>query len=228
MQPYLFPYLGYWQLLAAVDTFVNFDDVNFIKRGWINRNNILVGGRAHMFTLPLCGASQNRLINEIEISPETSARQGILKTIEYAYKKAPCFADAFPLVESIMNYEESNLALFLHNHFHKILNYLDINTTLLLSSEIKKNNVLKAQDKIIDICGRLGATHYLNPIGGTELYNKDDFAEKNLKMNFLKMDGGLSYQQFRDGFVPGLSIIDTLMFNHPSEIQPMLEMYELV
>ena len=67
MQPYLFPYIGYWQLIHAVDTFVIFDDVNYIKKGYINRNNILVNGQKQTFTLELMSASQNKLINDIDI-----------------------------------------------------------------------------------------------------------------------------------------------------------------
>ena len=112
MQPYIFPYLGYWQLMKAVDTFVVFDDVNFIKKGWIHRNNILVSGQKHMFTLPLQKASQNKKINEIDLSESENWREKILRSIFMAYKKAPMFDSVYALLERIIGNQEKNLASF--------------------------------------------------------------------------------------------------------------------
>ncbi|MDR6194877.1 WbqC family protein [Siphonobacter sp. SORGH_AS_0500] len=96
MQPYLFPYIGYFQLLNAVDKFVIYDDVAFINRGWINRNSILNNGKAQLFTVPLKEASQNKLIHEISIDTDQKWRDKLLKTIQQNYKKAPHFAAVFP------------------------------------------------------------------------------------------------------------------------------------
>ena len=227
MQPYLFPYLGYWQMISAVDIFVLFEDVNFIKRGWINRNNILLNGKAHLFTLPLTEATQNKFINEISITHDNKEKHNLLKTIENAYKKAPYFSDIFPLISNILTYERHNLAHFLLHHFEIIFAYLDIKTKLLYSSMIEKDNTLKAQDKIIDICHRMNATHYLNAIGGQNLYDKICFEQEHITLNFIKMRS-IRYPQFKNEFVPYLSIIDVLMFINRESVKQMLTEYDLV
>ncbi len=227
MQPYLFPYLGYWQLARAVDVFVLLDDVNFIKKGWINRNNILIDGRAHLFTLPLVGASQNRLINEIQISSDFRERQKLLKTIIQAYAKAPHFDEVYSMVEMVLNYPENDLTRFLHHQFLIMFEYLGLPTKLLRSSEMEKDNGLRAQERIIDICRRLGTRAYINAAGGRELYEKDRFQAENMELKFIKMRPAV-YPQFKRDFVPGLSIIDVLMFNGRDRARRLLDDYDLI
>ena len=224
MQPYLFPYIGYWQLINAVDVFVIFDDVNFIKKGYINRNLILVGGKSQQFTLELIGASQNKLINEIEVGNNS---QKLLKTIEMSYKKAPYFDNVYPIIEDILNNKEKNLAKFIGYSLEQISSYLKLNTKFIYSSDIEKDNSLKAQDKILDICKKLNATSYMNAIGGQELYSKEIFKENGIELYFLKTEL-LEYKQFKNNFIPYLSIIDILMFNHVTEVKLMLCKYDLV
>ncbi|WP_418184864.1 WbqC family protein [Aliarcobacter vitoriensis] len=224
MQPYLFPYIGYWQLINAVDTFVIYDDVNYINKGYINRNSILVDGKAQQFTLELINASQNKLINEIEVGNNSKK---LLKTIEMAYKKTPYFFDIFPIIEAILNNKEKNLAKFIGYSLEEISNYLKINIKFIYSSDIGKENSLKAQDKIIDICKKLEARVYINSIGGQELYNKEKFKEENIKLNFLKTQF-IEYKQFKNDFISHLSVIDILMFNSVIEIKQMLFRYELI
>ena len=181
MQPYLFPYTGYWQLVKAVDTFVIFDDVNFIKKGYINRNSILLNGKPHIFTLELIGASQNKLINEIEIG---SNSRKILKTIEMSYKKSPYFYIVFPIIKDILDNKEKNLAKFIGYSLEKIANYLGMGTKFIYSSDIRKNNSLKAQDKILEIASLLKSTDYINAIDGQKFYDKERFSQENIQLNF--------------------------------------------
>ncbi len=224
MQPYLFPYLGYFQLLSAIDTFVIYDDVNYINKGYINRNSIVVNGQVLKFTLELIGASQNKLINDIQVGNNVAK---ILKTIGLAYKKAPCFAQAFPMITEILLNTEKNLARFIGASLQVLANYLGISTHFLYSSEIDKNPNLRGQDKIIAICETLQADTYLNPIGGVELYDKTLFAQHQIQLFFLK--GQLpSYRQFTTDFIPALSIIDVLMFNDPEQVVQMLAQYQLI
>ncbi|MBT4731087.1 hypothetical protein HOB87_03875 [Candidatus Woesearchaeota archaeon] len=147
MQPYFFPYIGYWQLISAVDTFVIYDDVNYIKQGWINRNNIIGSNFNQLISLQVIGASSFKLINEIEVGNNS---QKILKTIEQTYKKAPYFESVFPLLQVIMQCEEKNLAKFLNFLIKEVCAYIEIKTTISTSSELVKNNKLKGQDKILD------------------------------------------------------------------------------
>ena len=223
MQPYLFPYIGYWQLINAVDVFVIFDDVSYIKKGYINRNSILLNGQGQRITLELIGASQNKLINEIEIRGNSKK---ILRTIELSYSKAPYFKEIFPIIEEILNQEEKNLAKFIGYSLEKISNYLKIDTKFLYSSSIKKDNSLKAQNKILDICSKLNAKNYINTIGGVNLYDEDRFKKEGIDLNFLKAKI-INYQQFKDEFISHLSIIDVLMFNDIDAVRNMLKIDKL-
>jgi len=224
MQPYFLPYIGYFQLIKAVDKYVIFDDVNYIKKGWINRNNILLNGQNYLFTLSLLGASQNKLINEIFVEQNQSK---LLKTLETAYKKAPYFENVFYVVKNIFDYENKNLANFVGNSIIQIADYLDIKTEFLYSSDINKDDELKGQEKILNICKALNATNYINAIGGQELYDKEIFEQNSIKLNFLKTET-IEYQQFKNDFIPYLSILDVMMFNSAEAINIMLDKFELI
>ena len=227
MQPYFFPYLGYWQLLNAVDKYVIYDDVNYIKNGWINRNNILLNGKSHLLTVPLEGASSFLPINKIKITSQIKEKNKLLKTIEQAYKKAPYFEKIFPIIQDVITEESCLISKASEKQFHRVCNYLDIKTELILSSELEKNNDLKAQEKVLHICRILGGTEYINAIGGQELYSKTDFEKQGIDLRFLKTRFS-SYKQFKNDFVPGLSMIDILMFNSSEEIRKLLNEYELI
>ena len=224
MQPYLLPYIGYWQLIKSVDKFIIFDDIAYINKGYINRNKILVKGKPYQFTLELVGASQNKLINEIQIGKNSTK---ILKTIELNYKRADNFKNVFPLIQNIFNQEENNLAKFIGYSLKKITNYLDIDTNFIYSSKITKNNNLKNQDKIIFICEKLKANHYINLIGGVGLYDNAKFKAKNIKLSFLETNK-IKYKQFNNKFVPFLSVIDVMMHNNKDIIFHMLKNYKMI
>ena len=224
MQPYFLPYIGYFQLINAVDKFIVYDDVNFINRGWINRNNILVNGNAQLFTISLHKASQNKLINEIEIIDDF---QKFLRTIEIAYRKAPYFDVVYELLRRIVTYPEKQLARFILNSLREISAYLQLETEFLMSSSIKKNNLNRGQVKIMEICQLLGADAYINPKGGQELYDKSYFADHNVQLHFIDPMFS-SYKQFKNEFVEGLSMLDVLMFNSKESISEMLDNYRLI
>ena len=175
MQPYIFPYIGYFQLIKAVDKFVIYDDVNFINRGWINRNRILVNGKDSLFTIPLKEASQNKLINEIEVNWDDAWKSKWLKTLEQSYKKAPCFQQVRPILEQTLEQEKTIFSEIIVENLKLINAYLGITTEIISSSSIYQNTELKAQTRIVDICLQEKANHYINPIGGIELYQKEVF-----------------------------------------------------
>jgi hypothetical protein len=211
-------------LIKAVDKFIIFDDINYINKGYVNRNNILVNGKSYQFTLELIGASQNKLINEIQIGKNSNK---ILKTIEYNYKKAPYFKNSFPLLEDVFNQKEKNLAKFIGYSLKKISNYFEIDTSFIYSSEIEKNSNLNNQDKIIDICEKLNAKEYINLIGGRELYKKEEFISRNVELSFIEARPE-KYKQFNNKFIISLSIIDIMMFNNKVKISNMLSNYQLI
>lgn len=224
MQPYFMPYIGYWQLLAAVDCYVVFDDVNYIKRGWVCRNDILLNGEKHMFSISLNGASQNKLFNEITILDDF---RKFFRTIENAYKKAPFYQSVLPLLQDITNCPDRTLGAFMLHSFQVVLDYLGIHTELLLSSSLQKDNTLRGKDKVMQICHLLGADTYYNAIGGQALYDKDEFHQNGLNLYFLQT-ADIVYPQFRNTFVSNLSFIDVLMFNSPEQIRQLLTQYTLI
>jgi hypothetical protein len=226
MQPYLLPYIGYFQLIKAADRFVIYDDVNFINKGWINRNNILVSGKAHLFTVPLINASQNKLIHEVAISNEPWQKK-LLRTLEQSYQKAPFYPMVFPIVENIITYQSQNISELAVFSLTEIVRYLGIDTEIVTSSRIYENDYLKSQDRILDICRKDGATTYINPIGGMELYDKDLFREHGVDLFFIKSKP-IEYPQFKNHFVPWLSIVDVLMHNSPSQTHEFLDAYDLI
>lgn len=227
MQPYFIPYIGYWQLMNAVDKYVIYDDVNFIKGGWINRNRILINGEPKYYNIPMLGASSFKKINEVGVNQAELRKGKNLRTLEEAYKSAPYFKDVFSLMEKVFSCEETSLAAFIENSFKIINNYLGITTQLIRSSNLEKDCTLRGQTKVIEICRLLGATEYYNAIGGQELYSYQDFNENGIKLSFLKTDS-LEYKQFGDTFYPNLSILDIMMFNSRELIQEYLKKYTLI
>lgn len=215
MQPYFLPYLGYFQLMKAVDTFVYYDDVTYIKQGWINRNNIVLDGVDYRFTLELQGVSSFKLIKEIEIGKN---RDKLYKTFLQAYSKAPYFKQVQGLVYAIFYSEEKNLFKYILRTHLLIFDYLKLDVNYLISSEIEKDCSLKSQSKVLDICKRLGATRYINAIGGQHLYSRSDFADNGIELFFLCPHES----------TPKKSIIDVLMNNSIEEVNLMLDNYKLI
>ena len=224
MQPYLFPYLGYFQLIGAVDAFMVYDDVNYIKGGWINRNYILALGDKQLITLPLAGASPNKLINAITIGNRSHK---LIETIRQRYGKAPQFTAVYPLLEDILIQQETNLSIYLDYQLRKICDYLGLYPKWYVSSALRKDKELRGAERVLAICDDLSATHYINLPGGITLYDRDAFARRDLQLSFIHSNP-VRYRQFGNEFVPNLSIIDVMMFNDKEECARLLEEYDLV
>jgi hypothetical protein len=209
MQPYFFPYVGYFQLINAVDKFVIYDDVNYIKGGWINRNYILSQSKRALITLHLVGASSNKLINQVELAGN---QQKLMKTIQQSYSKAPYYNQVIPILERVLLSKESNLARFLELGLREVSDYLGINSEWLISSDLEKENSLRGQEKVLAICKKLGATEYINLPGGRSLYDSEIFLERGIQLSFIEPKSQPYYQN-RGEFIPSLSVIDLMMFN---------------
>lgn len=228
MQPYLFPYIGYWQLINAVDKFVILDDVNYIMRGYINRNTILLNGKLHKFTIPMKKASQNKLIMDTELAFIEEDKKRFLATITTAYKRAPYYGQVYPMLEKIVCNDEADLTAYIQYSLETIAEYLQLDTVFLRSSQIDKDSSLRAQDRIVAICKQLDADIYINPCGGRSLYNHEAFARESMQLRFLDTrTEQIKYQQNQDNFEKNLSIIDVLMFNDVDTIKRFLEEYDL-
>jgi len=226
MQPYFFPYVSYFQLINAVDKFVILDDVNYINKGWINRNRILVNGKDYLFTIPIKCSSQNKLIFECEIADE-KWKYRLLKTIEMSYKKAPFFEQSFEIITRIIEHNDINLSNYIHNQIKVLSDYLLIKTEIVKTSNNYCNLHLKAQDKIIDICKKENAKIYINAFGGQKLYTKEIFTQNEIELKFIATYP-LNYKQFNNDYIIYLSIIDMMMFNSQQSIINFLTQYDLV
>lgn len=227
MQPYFIPYIGYWQLMNAVDKYVIYDDVNFIKGGWINRNRILIEGKPMYFNIPMLSASPHKLINEVGVNNDDKIAGKNLRIIENAYKKAPYYNVIYPIIEKIIKYKCDNIASYIIHSFQILSEYLEVKTELIISSSLKKDCSLKAQDKVLAICQMLGGNEYYNAIGGQDLYSYEEFRKRNICLKFLKTDD-IKYKQFDNEFQANLSILDVMMFNSVQQIQEMLNKYFLI
>jgi len=228
MQPYIFPYSGYFQLMNLVDLYVVWDNIQYTKKGWINRNRMLLNGKPELFTVPLKKDSDYLDIVDRELSDSWPIESfKLLNKIKTAYHKAPMFNDVYPLIARCISYNDTNLFNFIVHSLHEVGDYLDITTPLITSSTIDIDHSLKSDKKVMAVCKALGADHYINPIGGVELYNKDEFKDNGLDLNFCKAKP-IEYKQFNNGFVPWLSIMDCMMFNTRDQLQIMLKEYTLV
>ena len=216
MQPYFMPYIGYFQLIAAVDVFVVYDNIKYTKKGWINRNRMLVNGTDAMFTLSLKKDSDTLDVVQRELSSDFD-RIKILNQMRGAYVNASQFENTYPLIEQIVNYKNNNLFLYIYNSILQLCAHLNIMTKIKVSSGLPIESGLKGQDKVLAICKATDAETYINAIGGVELYDADAFRIHGVELQFIK-PRPFEYVQLGHPFVPWLSMIDVLMFNPLDEV----------
>lgn len=227
MQPYFFPYLGYWQLMNCVDKFIIYDDVNYIKGGWINRNRILINNEPAYITVPLINSSSFKKISDIEIQHSSTWRDKLIKKIYLAYRKAEFFHQIFPVLEEIILHEENNLSKYLTIQLQVLSDFMGIKADIVPTSAIYQNNNLYGQERILDICRQEQARVYLNLQGGLSLYKSEDFIQSNVRLSFISMHK-IAYQQKSVNFFPSLSIIDALMHLGVSGAKNQLNEFDLI
>jgi hypothetical protein len=228
MQPYFFPYIGYFQLMSACEVFVVFDDAQYIQRGWVNRNRILIKGSPQWVTLPVNYADHRWPINRRDYLLQDGVQpQKLLRRIAGAYQGAPHFRETMELVSEILSFPDPNVAAFNVNLLRRTAAFIGIPTPLLMASELEKDNSLAGQDIVTDICSRLGAARYINPIGGADLYDDGFFAAKGIELRFLRSCAPV-YAQFGSAPQASLSIIDALMFNGAKATAAMLPEHRLI
>lgn len=228
MQPYVFPNLGYFHLVDASNLFVFYDDVNYIRRGWINRNRILLDGKDFLFTIPVAKASQNKLINETTLAIDDAWREKMKRTLALAYRKAPYFTQVEPLVTSVLSENYHNVSDMAVSSIVQTCDYLGISFNYTKSSACSPDTKgMDKADRLIAITKRQGYKRYINAPGGMSLYSKDYFKMNDVDLAFVKSES-IQYEQYSNEFVPGLSIIDVLMFNAPKAIAKFLKAYKLI
>jgi len=212
MQPYFMPYIGYFQLMHAVDKFIIYDNIEFTRRGWINRNRILVNGQPQYFTVNLEKNSDYAMVNERRVSPIfVKERRRISAKIEANYYMAPFYEETFPLIKDCMECSEENLFDFIYSSIVKVNRYLGIETELIVSSRLPIDHSLKNKYKLWALSEHLDIQDYINPAGGIELYGKGEFAGHAVNLMFHRANLSAYPQVGANDFVPALSIIDMLM-----------------
>ncbi len=226
MQPYFLPYIGYFQLINAVDNFVIYDNIKYSTKYFVNKNSFLQNHKPCIFSIALKKDSDYLHINERYISQNFN-KEKLLDSIHFAYKKAPYHDDLMTLLESIIIYPKDNLFDFIYHSIMKICIYLGIDTNIFISSTLPINHDLKSQDKVIAICKAMHAKKYINSIGGAVLYSENDFINQNIELNFLQVNQTMKYKQFDNTFIPNLSIIDVIAFNNKNEITNLLLQYQI-
>ena len=227
MQPYIFPYIGYYQLIGAVDKFIVYDNVQYTKKGWINRNRLLQNGKDMTFSIPLRNDSDFLSIRDRWISADFN-RERLLNRITEDYRRAPHFEQMFPLIRDILKFGDKNLFGFIYNSILRTCEYLNIATEILISSTVPIDHSLKNLDRVLAFCKSAGAEIYVNSIGGMELYSKETFREEGIDLQFIRPKP-FEYEQFGNEFVPWLSIIDVMMFNDRDMISAAISgNYDLV
>jgi len=228
MQPYFFPYVGYFQLINSVDEFVIYDNIQYTKKGFINRNRILSNGKDRIITLPIKKDSDFLDVSERQLSLSWKKdRQKMLNLILSSYRKAKYFESAYSIIENCIMCEDGNLFKFIYNSVSNLCKYLGVDTKITISSTVDMDHSLRSENKVIEICKVQKASTYINAIGGVELYSKEIFNHNNLKLNFIKT-GDVRYGQFNSTFIPWLSIIDLMMFNSKEQLTQHLNNYTLV
>lgn len=228
MQPYFFPYLGYFQLVQAVDHFVFYDDVMFIKKGWINRNRILMQGNEFLFTIPLEKQSQNKTIRESTVSWGKEFPSKFMNQLDSAYKKAPNYTEVRGLVEQVLNRKFESLADLASESVQATWAYLGLEKKFYQSSQLSVSEDLGRAERLIEITKSLGESSYINAVNGQELYEKGFFKENGIDLHFLKPNLNPYLQGTTKEFVNGLSMIDVLMWNNKEEVVQWLGDSQLI
>jgi hypothetical protein len=217
MQPYFLPYVGYYQLISAVDIFIVYDDVQYTKKGWINRNRLLRTGEPAVFSLPLKSASDYLDIRERELAIDFDPAR-LVRQFGGIYRRAPHYAETMPLVERVMACPDRNLFAFVEWSIRASCAHLGIATEIVRSSAVPIDRGLRRESRVIALCRAVDATTYINPPGGVDLYDPGTFAANGVDLRFLH-PRPFTYRQFEDEFVPWLSIVDVLMFNSVPEVR---------
>ncbi len=222
MQPYLFPYLGYFQLVNKVDRFIFLDDVNYIKRGWVNRNRLILSGRIGYFTVPLRGASQNSKICDVLIDSESTWSTKLKKSIEQSYSNSPHFKETKDLIWPILFGREASISDLAKQSVVETSKHLRLNVDIIYSSKIYANNFLSGQDRIIDICKKECCTEYWNLPNGRRIYDQESFKKNGINLHFIEpaMQKSVPLPLNLD---PELSIIHLLMNIPLSSVKNLLK-----
>lgn len=227
MQPYFFPYIGYYQMAAAVERFLIYDDVNYINRGYIARNKLLVNGKEWNFAVPLSGASQNLLIKDVGIDMGSWEpwKKKFLRTVDMSYRKAPNYGPGMELLEEVLTITDDRITSLAQRSVQLLMERLGRPVRFERTSEMELRQDLKFEERLIDICQHEHVSHYIQSQGGTSLYSTGRWKELGLSLQFIRPTS-MEYPR-QGGWVPGLSMLDAILHVPFAELNPLLDNYEL-
>lgn len=224
MQPYFFPYLGYFSLIKESDLFILFDTPQYIRHGWINRNQILNNhGKPFYIMVPLMKMKRETPINQMIIRNNENWQQKLFEQLKVYKNKAPFYHQVTEMLQNVFGKTTDSIVTLNYNAIKEVCSYLDITTPIKIFSEMELDiqDVHAADEWALNICEAIGATNYINPIGGLDFFDQKKYSERGIDIKFLK-HLPVEYSQFENEFIPHLSILDVLMFNDPNKIQDLL------
>ena len=228
IQPYLFPYIGYFSLIKNTDFFVFFDTPQYIRKGWINRNRILsANGDITYFTVPIQKADRNTPINKIIVANNYDWKMKTLGQLNI-YKKAPNYGRVIDLVKGIFNTDTMLISDLAIKSIVKTCEYLDIDIKYDIFSKMNLAlpEVKEPDEWALYITKELGYNTYINPPGGMSFFNREKYQINDVDLQFLVQEI-IPYRQNREVFIPALSMIDVMMFCSCNEINEMLCKYKI-
>lgn len=250
MQPYFLPYIGYFQLISAVDRFLLYDWVSYIKRGWVNRNrHSVINGEPAFLIIPVREKSSSKRLRDIEIDDREPWRRRMLKALFLNYKKAPYFESIYPLMEQLIRADTPSLSAYNTSSITTLCRFLGLTTEIVSSTELYRDvedRLAVAVDqlpgsfpdldiagldrmvvRVLALCRQEGADTYVNAIGGRDLYPKSAFDRNQISIYFVQTDE-IRYPQGGNTFHPSLSIIDVLMYCGREQTRTFLSRYTLI
>lgn len=225
MQPYFFPYIGYFQLMNAVDLFVVFDDVQYIDRGWVNRNKIMIEGEAKWLTFPVLKGNRNLKINERHYLHDPENIDALKRRVRAGYERSPYFDTAFALFSEILDFEDGNVARFNANLLRRVGDELGLHCEYAMSSAFDIPTEMKGQERILALCKSVGASHYINPVGGADLYHDDTFKREAVNLSFLRTKATPEHVKMEPQL---FSILHELIRFGVTGVKRRLDAYELM
>ncbi len=228
MQPYFFPYLGYFDLINNVDLFIVFDSVQHIRRGWIHRNRVLHqnGNDWQYIIAPTEKAHQKASILDIRIIDALPWQERILSQLTHYRNAAPYAEQTIKFVSECLIKDEPSLSRLNTQILKRCTNLLGIKFHYQFCSDlkIKMDPERSAEERILDLCEFLGAKEYINLSGGTDLYHPKAFESRNIKLTFRSLPTFV-YPTEPYVFESNLSVIDLLMWNKSEDIKKYLDEY---
>jgi hypothetical protein len=225
MQPYFFPYLGYFDLINCSEHWIVFDTVQYIRHGWVNRNRIHHPKTGDLYILvPLKNQHRDTVIKDVLIADDQNWKAKILGQFNHYKKTAPYFKETYAFIEDCLSIPEPSLSRLNTLILQKTCARLGIRFTFEVFSEMNLpiGKVDGPGDWALRISEALQAKEYVNPPGGVSLFDADKFKAANIKLTIRSIPA-FAYPTRGYEYIPDLSILTVMAFNTPEQIKAFLD-----